>query len=479
MKNLLLIVFITALMACQSCMEKPGPDKVYSLIEKEFNCGNMSILPVLSDSLRSSWPDQKELIARTDSILQIAERICIDFSLDEQKVLKYLAQTIGGFSLEQKQEWEDNNWLEYRIIDGKKMYFNRAVSNLDLLKSFHEQRAERDSLEASGKWMQFRKRHAWSIIEASDENSKPVLPVEMKVKYTLTVQPDVVPEGEIIRCWLPWPKENNTRQRNIRFIDASVDNYIISPDTMIHRSIYLEKKAIINKPTVFTASFSYESYGQYFDPEKMIISPYDKSSVIYKEYTKEEPPHIVFSDRVMSLADSLAGPGDNSFQTVRKIYYWVNNNIPWAGALEYSIMPDIPGYVLSNMRGDCGMQTFLIMSMLRYLGIPVRWQSGWMVPPGNKNLHDWCEVYFEGLGWIPLDMSYGLHYSIGERVKEFYISGIDSYRLIVNDGVSGAFHPVKKYLRSEPYDFQRGEVEWSGGNLYFDKWDYEMEIEYK
>ena len=30
-------------------------------------------------------------------------------------------------------------------------------------------------------------------------------------------------------------------------------------------------------------------------------------------------------------------------------------------------------------------------------------------------------------------------------------------------------------VRSEPYDFQRGELEWEGGNLYFDKWDWHME----
>jgi hypothetical protein len=33
-------------------------------------------------------------------------------------------------------------------------------------------------------------------------------------------------------------------------------------------------------------------------------------------------------------------------------------------------------------------------------------------------------------------------------------------------------------MRSEPVDFQRGEVEWRGGNLYFDKWDYHMEVSY-
>jgi hypothetical protein len=116
--------------------------------------------------------------------------------------------------------------------------------------------------------------------------------------------------------------------------------------------------------------------------------------------------------------------------------------------------------------------------MLRYKGIPVRWQSGWMMPPGNQNLHDWCEVYYEGAGWVPVDVSYKLQKSDNTLIRDFYFSGIDSYRLIINDGVAGALYPEKQYLRSEPNDFQRGEVEWKGGNLYFDKWDYEMKIEY-
>ena len=48
----------------------------------------------------------------------------------------------------------------------------------------------------------------------------------------------------------------------------------------------------------------------------------------------------------------------------------------------------------------------------------------------------------------------------------------------MNDDISGQFYPAKKYIRSEPFDFQRGEVETSSKNLYFDKWDYDMKIEY-
>jgi transglutaminase-like putative cysteine protease len=197
-----------------------------------------------------------------------------------------------------------------------------------------------------------------------------------------------------------------------------------------------------------------------------------------KKYTTEEYPQITFSREIKHLADSIVGNTQNPFEKVRKLYYWINDHIIWTGALEYSIMPDIPGYVLANKRGDCGMQTMLFMAMARYSKIPVKWQSGWMMHPGEVNLHDWCEVYYNGVGWVPLDMSYNLQNSANLSEKEFYISGIDAYRLIINDAIGSQFVPAKKYYRSEPYDFQRGEVEWGGGNLYFNQWKYSMNVSY-
>jgi len=415
---------------------------------------------------------------RSDSLAQITERIELDFPYTESAVEEQLKQRIGDFTAEEKADWEKKNWLEWKIIDGEKRYFSRAVSNLALIKSFHEQRAQRDSLEATDPEMIHRKQHTRSIINASANSVDPVIPVSMTINYTLTVNPDAVPPGETVRCWLPYPKENHPRQQNVKLLATSEKDFILSPDSAVHRTIYMEAKAVKGVPLVFKVSYSYESMGQYFEPEKMSVIPYDKESALLRKYKSEEPPHICFTEKVRNLADSNAGQEENPFETVRKIYLWFTDNIPWAGAQEYSIMPNIPEYVIQNRRGDCGMQTFLFMSMLRYKGIPVRWQSGWKVPPGAKNLHDWCEVYFEGTGWVPADISYGLQYSDDKKTREFYISGIDSYRLIVNEGVGGRLYPEKKFMRSEPYDFQRGEVEWSGGNIYFDKWDYDMEIIY-
>jgi transglutaminase-like putative cysteine protease len=475
------VLIITSLLLLTSCGCRQNPhdcSRMLKKIEAEFDAGNLLAVKKLGDSLKIICPYDKLLISKSDSLSQIAERIALDFPLTGNMIDTQLKEKNGEFTPEEKTDWEKKNWLECRTIDGEKRYFSRAVSNLGLIRSFYTERSSRDSLDAADPEIVYRKRNTQAIIKASENLHMPVLPVNMTINYTITVDADAVPAGETVRCWLPYPKENQPRQKNVRLLSTSNKDLTIAPDSAIHKTIYMESRAVKGVPVVFKISYSYQSSGQYFDPDKMKIKTYDKSSTFYKEFISEELPHICFTEKVKHLADSIAAIEENPFEIVRKIYAWFTENIPWAGAQEYSIIPNIPEYVLKNRRGDCGMQTFLFMSMLRYKGIPVRWQSGWKVPPDAKNLHDWSEVYFEGIGWVPVDISYGLQYSNDKKTREFYISGIDSYRLIINEGVAGRLYPEKKFLRSEPFDFQRGEVEWRGGNLYFDKWDYDMEIIY-
>ena len=63
-----------------------------------------------------------------------------------------------------------------------------------------------------------------------------------------------------------------------------------------------------------------------------------------------------------------------------------------------------------------------------------------------------------------------------EELRYFYFGNVDSYRLVANQDYSAVFDPPKTHFRSEPIDFQRGEVEWKGGNLYFNEWKYKMNI---
>ncbi len=419
-----------------------------------------------------------QLSNKSDSLKQISERISLDFSVTEDQVKSQIEKRFGPFTPADKEIWEKKGWLEYRLINGNKMYFNRAASNLMLLKAFYEKKEERQNKIDNDSGMVFRRKHTEEAFKTSGNQSAPVVPVNIKITYTITVKQDVVPDGETIRCWMPWPKENHSRQKNVELLNSSNREYLIAPDSSIHSTIYMEEKSKKGFPTDFEISFLYQSRAQYFNLGTLKPLPYDKTTANYKKYTSEQLPQICFTEHIKRLTDSIVGPEENPSEVVKKIYLWFKENIPWTGALEYSVMQNIPEYVYQNRRGDCGMQTFLYMSMLRYKGIPVKWQSGWMVPPGEENLHDWCEVYYEGIGWVPSDVSYDLQKSEKPEIKQYYLSGIDSYRLIVNDGISGPLHPEKQFMRSEPYDFQRGEVEWKGGNLYFDKWNYHMKIEY-
>jgi hypothetical protein len=478
MKILKPVWLLSMIIILSGCRSGTDCNQILEDMQVNLEFGNLRATIELSDSLKKYCSDNTEAYLIADSLSQIAERIGLDFPVTEAEVIKQIEKRNGPFTPDEKSGWEKKGWLEWRMINGEKMYFSRAASNLMLLRLFYEQKEKRQQEIDTDPEMIFRLKHTEEAYKESENKGIPVTPVKMKIKYTITVHPDAVPSGELIRCWLPWPREGHLRQKNIQLVNTSNQEFTIAPDSAIHSTLYMEGVSQKGKPSIFQISYTYDSYAQFFNMSSMKILPYNKESEIYKKYTSEQLPHICFTENVRRLADSITGPDDNPAEIVRKIYLWFKENIPWAGALEYSIIPDIPEYVIKNRRGDCGMQTFLFMSMLRYKGIPVRWQSGWKVPPEARNLHDWCEVFYEGKGWVPADVSYDLQKSEIPSVREFYLSGIDAYRLIVNDGVAGPLHPSKVFMRSEPYDFQRGEVEWSRGNLYFDKWDYEMKIEY-
>jgi hypothetical protein len=96
------------------------------------------------------------------------------------------------------------------------------------------------------------------------------------------------------------------------------------------------------------------------------------------------------------------------------------------------------------------------------------------------NLHDWSEFYIEGIGWVPMDESFGVNFfSEDIDVRDFYSNGMDAYRLIVNKDFSRDLFPKKIFLRSDDVDFQRGELEWKGGNIYYDKWNWDIDVSYK
>lgn len=430
---------------------------------------------LLQDSLRFSERDSLEFL------LDKMERIRLDFNKEDTTVINYVKRHYPGVTDKQINGWIESNALENMVIDGKRYFFARSARNLFRIDSlalanFDQKEArEPDSLQRLLTWL-----IPQLVDKSAKSSSGNIAPARMRIKYSISVKPDAVPEGEIVRAWLPYPERGKDYQTDINLLSSSQPDYLISPQGVKHSSIYMEKRAVKGEPIEFGYTLEYTSYARYpkFNPTD--IKLYKPGSVIVTEYTAERAPHIQFSDRIKKAVEEAVGMESNPYMKVKKIYEWIDSHFPWAGAREYSTIDNIPEYVLTNRHGDCGQVSLLFITMARYAGIPAKWQSGWMMQPGNENLHDWAEVYFEGIGWIPVDQSFGRVKGARDNESAYYYftRGLDPYRLVVNDDFSADFYPAKVHFRSETLDFQRGEVEWRGGNLYFNKWNYKMEIEY-
>ena len=206
-------------------------------------------------------------------------------------------------------------------------------------------------------------------------------------------------------------------------------------------------------------------------PEKVVPV---KPSPELRPYLEERAPHIVFTDAMRLFSRQVVGSETNPYRVARLLFEAVDR-IPWAGAREYSTITNIGDYALRAGHADCGQQTLLLMTLLRLNGIPARWQSGWIFSDTDyDSMHDWGWMYLAPYGWVPMDVTFGSFAGKGPDHEMFYFGGMDAYRVAFNDDYGQAFDPPKQHFRSETVDLQRGEVEWDGGNLYFDQWDYEF-----
>ncbi len=468
-------IFLIPFIACKTPVKKPFN---LSEIEKLVQSGEFKKAELMADSLKTTGTLATTDLYKLDSVIGIGRRVRLDFGLNEKAVKEQLSKYFPVLDTALFRNWETTQKLEMRKIDGEKRYFINAVANLFRL----DDEARKFKVKVDGLQVDslnlFCLQHTQKVISETTVSGNTALPVRMKIGYVIDVDMNTVPEGKIIRCWMPFPREGNARQKNVHLISSEPEDAEIATNSNLQRSIYMEKMAVKDQPTIFRIEFEVETSAQYFELKPEEIKPYNTESAVYKEFTAQRTPQIVFTPKIEQLAKRILGGEANPLLKVQKIYNWINDSVRWASALEYSTIPDIPGYVMKTHHGDCGMQTLLFMTLARSQGIPVKWQSGWMLHPHQVNLHDWCEVYYEGVGWVPLDQSFGLQASPDEKVRNFYRSGIDSYRLIVNDDYGRKLVPEKKFPRSEPYDFQRGELEWEGGNLYFNKWSWDVEVKY-
>jgi len=440
---------------------------------------------------------ERLLTANSDStasaeMLDLIGRLRREYSLDEPALIAKLRPAIGDVTPEDLRQWRQAGQVQFRVLDGKVMYFRREPANIFRFcgdaKKRREQHAKAAGAKEDPKPTWTLEAHLAEVIAAAESTGqKEVAPVRHRIKYVVTVVPQDVGArtGSLVRVWLPFPQEYR-QQKDVRLISSSPAGAVVAPNCAgegpmtgaPQRSTYFEQKVTdLSKPMAFEEIFEYTSYAYY--PRLRDEDARPLPADFPREYLAERPPHIVFTPELRAKVAEIIGDERNPLAKARKIFHWIDREVAYCAEEEYCLIPSFATKALTCRRGDCGIQTMLFMTMCRAAGVPTRWQSGWETKKIGWNMHDWCEFYVEPRGWLPADPSYGVRKSDDPRVRDFYLGHQDAYRMIVNRDYGRPLCPEKKSLRSEPADFQRGEVEVDGKNVYFDDWDYTIEFQWK
>ncbi len=402
-------------------------------------------------------------------------RILLDFRdlTEDDSVKARVRKQIPDLTDAEFADWNAAGLFEHQVIDGRTLYFQRAPTNLFRLSAQAlARRAVQTPLVDSP--MQVANAHHGEVRDAAlAQGRSSVAPRRLRVTQSLTVHADAVPAGETIRAWIPYPRALPGQQEELRLIGSEPAAHKIAPESTLQRTVFVEKRAKAGSPTRFSVTYELTVYAQYHavDADRAVPATITPELA---PFVAERAPHIVFTEPLQVFSRQVVGDEKNPWRIAQKLYAAVDQ-VPWAGAREYSTIANISDYALHAGHADCGQQTLLLMTLLRLNGIPTRWQSGMIYSEGSYNdLHDWGWLYIAPYGWMPMDVTFGRLESADPGIAGFYLGGLDAYRIAFNDDYGRELVPPKKFFRSETVDLQRGEAEWSGGNLYFNQWDYDF-----
>ena len=447
-----------------------APPHIVALVDAgDFKGADAAIATALQDASLSA--DQRTALEFQRERMR---RILLDFRLDEAAAKERLRRDIPDLTDEEFARWDAAGLVEARVIDGERRWFNRGPSNLFRLSEEARKRRATPLNFYDSPLEEAHPHHAEVREAALASGERAVAPQRVRVTQSLTVKPDAVPAGETVRAWLPFPRAIPGQQDDIALVGTSPGIHQLAPESALQRTVYMEAPAVSGEPTAFSVTYELTVRAQYnrIDPERVVPATITADLA---PYVAERAPHVVFNDAMRLKSAQVVGDETNPYRIAQKLFTAVDS-IPWAGAREYSTITNIGQHALEQGHADCGQQTLLLITLLRMNGIPARWQSGWIFSDGEyNNMHDWGWMYLAPYGWVPMDVTFGRLPDADGELQDFYLGGLDAWRIAFNDDWSREFVPAKQHPRSETVDLQRGEAEWDGGNLYFDQWNYDFE----
>ncbi|MDF2676525.1 MAG: transglutaminase protein [Bacillota bacterium] len=401
---------------------------------------------------------QKDITNAMRKRLELEKHIiCIiekEYPYSFEEAFNILSDNVIDFKEEQLIKLKEESSADWILVDGKVKFNESFYGNLIKTKpDIRERLKVKENEELNIKKEQ--------LLDDFIKNIKLKGNVSyyLHLKSSLKIKKQAERINETIKVHVPVPK-NSEQTKNINIISSSVEPKFIAPLHYPQRTIFFEEKLKENQE--FSVEYSYENHLKYNE-----LNP-NKVSEIQPTFCLEElEPHIMFTPYIKELAYEIIGDETNPLIKARKIYDYITTKIMYSYMRKYFTITNIPEYAALNLKGDCGVQALLFITLCRLVGVPAKWQSGLYVTPYYVGCHDWAQFYIEPYGWLFADPSFGgsAYRKCNEEAWNFYFGNLDPFRMVAASEFQHEFNPPKKHLRYDPYDNQTGEVEYEDKGL--------------
>lgn len=413
---------------------------------------------------------------RLELELKILERLPGQYPYSWEEAQNLLSREIQGFERRELEELWREDGADWIYVEGKVRFRANFLDNL--LKTRPEFAARAKDRERV-----LRREKNQALLDGTMRRMREQggLGFRFRIHSRMELKPGAVPAGEEVRAYLPLPLRCGSvpwvkvEQVTIGDREAEPGEYSIAGEAAAQRTVMI--RAVAGERTGFGAAFSFEnrmvyrdfSHGKALERAALECAAAGRGSLDGERAAclGERLPHIRFTPYLRALAAQITEGEENPLLRARRIYDYVTKHVMYSFMRSYLTLTDLLEYAAGGLKGDCGVQALLFITLCRIAGIPARWQSGLSVTPLEAGSHDWAQFYAEPWGWLWADCSFGgSAWRAGDMERwNFYFGNLEPCRMPAAREFQADFEPLMAFLRSDPYDNQRGEAEWRGGSL--------------
>lgn len=387
------------------------------------------------------------------------------FNFDQANQM--MKETFKNYSNDELESLKDQGKVDWLYIGGQVYFQRRFLMNLIKTQETYEKRllvVENNEVDLLRK-QELNK----NVIYMKKNGSRKV---KIHLKTSINVKKEYEKIGEKVRVYLPLPKSCQ-QVSEIQILKTIPEVTMVAPEDQAQRTVYFE--TTLEADQVFTVEYTYVNQVDYVELDPDQVEALQPKATCELE---EQLPHIQFTPYLNQLLEEIIGEENNPVNKARKIYDFITTKVNYSFMREYFTITNISEYAAVNLKGDCGVQAILFITLCRMAKIPAKWQSGLYVSQYYTGCHDWAQFYIEPYGWVFADLSFGGGaYRNGDLERwNYYFGNLDIYRMPANSEIQQDFAPPKKQLRADPIDNQRGEFEYENQGLPYAYLEVQQEL---